>query len=188
MLNLQRTAVLGAAILCLFATACKTEKEASASSQHKDTTVSVYGPYIAVKLPITKGVKMGNPIQIALGPKGLIFATNQTGEVYTLHDSDGDGLEDSTVLYCNVTDFKLRSPVGLTSRGDTLYVGTAQQIRAFLDVDNDNKADTSWMFFDKIPTSEHPYEWTSGMHFGPDGWLYSAISTDSWNAGAAPDP
>jgi hypothetical protein len=38
------------------------------------------------------GVKMGNPFQIALGPGDLLYATNQTGEVYPLHDSDLDGL------------------------------------------------------------------------------------------------
>jgi putative heme-binding domain-containing protein len=166
---------------------CSQEKTSS-MARYQDTTVRVYGPYVAVKLPITKGVKMGNPIQLALGPRDLLFASNQTGEIYTLHDHDGDGLEDSTVLYCNVKDLGLRSPVGFTHRGDTVYVGTAQQVRIFIDRNHDNKADTSWTFYDQIPQSEHPYEWISGLSFGPDRWLYCAITTDSWNAGPAPDP
>lgn len=153
-----------------------------------DTTVSVYGPYVAVKLPITKGVKIANPIQLKLGPGGLMYAANQTGEVYSLRDTDNDGLEDTAVLYCNIRDFGLRSPSGFTYHGDTVYVGTAQQIRAFVDLDNDGKADKSWTVFDKIPNSEHPYEWTTGLTFGPDGWLYFALSTDSWNAAPSPDP
>lgn len=164
------------------------DKQAPSITLFEDTTVQVYGPYKAIKLPITKGVVMGNPIQISRGPGGLLYAANQTGEVYTLRDSDGDGFEDSTALYCNVTDYKLRSPVGFAHRGDTVYVGTAQEIRAFLDIDNDGRADTSWTFFGNIPNSEHPYEWASGLNFGPDGWLYCAITTDSWNVGAAPDP
>ena len=180
--------IFAIAIICFVTSSCKTEKETTAQHNYRDTTVNVYGPYVAIKLPINKGVKMGNPIQIALSPNGLLFAANQTGEVYTLQDSDGDGLEDNAELFCNVKDEGLRSPVGLAYRGDTVFVGTAQQIRAYLDTDHDNKADTSWTFFDKIPTSEHPYEWTSGMQFGRDGWLYAAITTDSWNAGAAPDP
>ncbi len=167
---------------------CKQVQGSSSYQNYEDTIVKVYGPYTAVKLPINKGVKMGNPIQLALGPKDLMYAMNQTGEVYTLHDSNADGLEDSTALYCHMSEFGLRSPVGFTHRGDTIYIGAAQQIRAFLDRDNDGKADTSWMFYDKIPNSEHPYEWTSGLQFGPDGWLYAAFSTDSWNAGSAPDP
>jgi putative heme-binding domain-containing protein len=180
--------VLALLVIALSICSCGSKKEIIGFQKYQDTTIQVYGPYMAVKLPIDKGVKMGNPIQLALGPSALLFAMNQTGEVYTLHDSDTDGLEDSTALYCNVGDLGLRSPVGFAHRGDTVYVGTAQQIRAFLDIDHDNKADTSWTFFDKIPNSEHPYEWTSGMQFGPDGWLYVAITTDSWNAGAAPDP
>lgn len=175
-------------ILTAFFWKCKPEKETSQYQNYQDTSIQVYGPYLAIKLPINKGVKMGNPIQIALGPKGLLYAMNQTGEVYTLHDSNGDGLEDSTALYCHVNDFGLRSPAGFAHRGDTVYIGTAQQIRAFRDSNNDGKADTSWIFYNKIPNSEHPYEWTSGLQFGPDGWLYAAITTDSWNAGAAPDP
>lgn len=179
---------LAATSLLFTLQSCKTEKETSKYQEYRDTTLNVYGPYIALKLPISKGVKMGNPIQLSLGPGGFLFASNQTGEVYTLHDSDGDGIEDSTALFCNVKEHGLRSPAGLAFRADTVYVGTAQEIRAYLDINNDLKADTSWTFFNGIPTSEHPYEWTSGIQFGPDGWLYAAITTDSWNAGAAADP
>ncbi|MBA4053366.1 MAG: heme-binding domain protein [Marivirga sp.] len=166
---------------------CLKEKTTSLND-YRDTTVRVYGPYVAVKLPVTKGIKMGNPIQLSLGPGEMLYAANQTGEIYTLHDSDSDGWEDSTALYCHVGDFGLRSPVGFAYKGDTIYIGSAQQIRAFVDTNNDGKADSSWTFFDQIPQSEHPYEWTSGLSFGPDGWLYCAVTTDSWNASPASDP
>ena len=165
---------------------CMQEKKLAVTA-YRDTTVRVYGPYVAIKLPITRGVKMGNPIQLALGPGDVLYAANQTGEIYTLHDADGDGWEDSTALYCNVQDFGLRSPVGFTHKGDTVYIGTAQQIRAYLDNNNDHRPDTSWTFYDQIPQSEHPYEWISGLTFGPDKWLYCAITTDSWNASPASD-
>lgn len=160
----------------------------SGYSNYLDTSVSVYGPYRVIKLPITKGVKILNPIQLALGPGGKLFAANQSGEVYTLQDSDDDGLEDEAVLFCNVTELGLRSPAGFTHKADTVYIGTSQEIRAFLDKDKNGLADTSWTFFNDIPHSQHPYEWTSGLNFGPDGWLYFALTTDSWNAGASPDP
>ena len=165
------------------------QKEANyAYTPYVDTTLSTYGPYIPVKLPIINGVKIANPIQLALGPDSLLYAANQTGEVYSLRDSDGDGLEDMALLFCNVKDFGLRSPGGFAHRGDTIFVGTAQQIRAFVDKDKDGAADTSWVFFDDIPNSEHPYEWSSGLTFGPDNWLYFALTTDSWNAAPSPDP
>jgi len=176
-----------APLIALFISSCTDKKETNTYAAYIDTAVQVYGPYVAVKLPITKGVPIGNPIQIALGPEDLLYAANQTGEVYTLHDSDNDGLEDSTALYCHVSDFGLKSPVGFAHRGDTIYIGTSQQIRAFRDDNKDGVADTSWLFFDRIPNSEHPYEWTSGLSFGPDGWLYVALTTDSWNAAPAKD-
>lgn len=184
----QKVFILLSCIAAISLSACSEKVKRESLGDLRDTTVKVYGPYVAVKLPVTKGVKMGNPIQLSLGPRGLLFAANQTGEIYTLRDSDGDGLEDSTALYCNVKEHGLRSPAGFAHRGDTIYIGTAQQIRAFIDVDNDGKADSSWTFYDHIPQSEHPYEWTSGLSFGPDGWLYCAITTDSWNAAPARDP
>jgi putative heme-binding domain-containing protein len=174
--------------LVLAVSACSNNDGAISYRDYVDTTVSVYGPYIAVKLPVSRGITPANPIQLALGPGGIMYAANQTGEVYSLRDTDNDGLEDTGLLYCNVKEFGLRSPSGFAHRGDTIYIGTAQQVRVFLDQDNDGKADTSWVFFDDIPTSEHPYEWTCGLSFGPDNWLYLALTTDSWNAGASPDP
>jgi len=162
--------------------------EADKYASFTDTTSAVYGPYKVVQLPISKGVRILNPIQIALGPGGYLYAANQSGEVYTLRDSDGDGVEDEALLYCNVAEVKLRLPGGFAHRGDTVYIGTSQEIRAYLDKNGDGKADTSWTFFNDIPQSEHPYEWTSALNFGPDGWLYCTLATDSWNAGASPDP
>jgi putative heme-binding domain-containing protein len=141
-----------------------------------------------MKLPVLTGVKTLNPIQLASGPEGKLFAANQSGEVYILEDSDGDGMEDNALQFCNVTDFNLRSPAGFAHKGDTVFIGTSQEIRAFIDRNKDGKADTSWTFYNDIPHSQHPYEWTSGLSFGPDGWLYCALTTDSWNAAPSPDP
>src|SRR5688500_911601 len=133
-------------IMLTFLFTCCAKKESmppvskGSFASYIDTTVMVYGPYAAVKLPITKGVKMSNPIQIELGPRNMLYAANQTGEVYTLRDTDNDGLEDTAALYCNVKDFGLRSPAGFAFRGDTIYIGTSQQIRAFLDTDKIGRA------------------------------------------------
>jgi len=175
-------------VLVTFLMGCTKQEPTVAYEKFIDTTISAYGPYAVVKLPITTGVKIANPLQVGLGPQGILYASNQTGEVYSLRDTNGDGLEDMALLFCNVKDFGLRSPAGFEHRGDTIFIGTAQQIRAFLDVDKDGKADTSWVFFDDIPNSEHPYEWTCGLNFGKDGWLYLALSTDSWNAAPSADP
>ncbi|HYJ37846.1 MAG TPA: hypothetical protein VEV87_04485, partial [Chitinophagaceae bacterium] len=87
-------------IVLIFFLKCSSNKADTLFNKYVDTTVSVYGPYKVLKLPVSRGVKILNPIQVALGPGGKIFAANQSGEVYTLEDSDGDGIEDEAVLYC----------------------------------------------------------------------------------------
>ena len=89
-------------------------------SNYIDPDIPVYGPYTAIKLPIKNGVQITNPIQISLGPGGLIFASNQTGEIRS--GIWMGRIEDTALLYCNVNDFGLRSPTGFAYRGDTVYI------------------------------------------------------------------
>lgn len=153
-----------------------------------DKSIEVYGPYAIIKLPIMTGVKIHNPVKVILGPDKLIYVANNTGEIYTLHDTNQDGLEDHARLFCDVKEEGLRSPVSIIFKDQDLYVGTAEEIRIYSDQDGDGAADSSRTFFNNIPQSEHPYEWTSGLTFGADGYLYAVLTTDSWNAGAALDP
>lgn len=156
--------------------------------QSIEENFQVYGPYRVIPLPIDKGVKVQNPIFIGPGPGGKIYASNQTGEIYSLIDSNGDGLEDEAFLFFDVSDLGLRSPTSFIFKGDTAFVGTSQLIIGLLDKNHDGRADSSWVVFDQIPFSHHPYEWTTGLCFGLDGKLYFNLTTDSWNDGASPDP
>lgn len=156
--------------------------------QLRDRNVRTFGHYAVIKLPIQKGVTLWNPVQVTRGPDGLMYVSNNTGEIFALEDTDGDGLEDYARLFCDVRHDSLRSPASIIFKGVDLYVGTAQEIRVYRDRNGDRQADTSYAFFENVPHSEHPYEWISGLTFGRDSALYAAITTDSWNAGAAPDP
>ena len=164
------------------------QPERSVLEQHQVADVRVFGRYAVVKLPIQQGVTIWNPVQVVRGPGDLMYVANHTGEVYTLQDTDGDGLEDSAHLFLDVRKDGLRSPASLVFRGNDLFVGTAQEVRVYADRDNDRQADTSYTFFGDLPHSEHPYEWTSALTFGPDDHLYAVLTTDSFNAGAAADP
>lgn len=174
--------------------ACQQTPKQSPTEEEKlftaylDTTVKVYDSLAVIKLPIDKGVKIWNPGVLKSGPEGRIFGANLTGEIYSLEDTNGDGLEDRAKLFCNVSEDGFRTPAGMVFKGWDLYVGLPQQIRVYRDTDHDFVADTSFVFFDKIPYSDHPYEWTSGLHFDNEGWLYCILTTDSWNPGASPDP
>ena len=156
--------------------------------QHLDPNVRVFGRYAAVKLPIKNGVQLWNPAYLTRGPDGLIYGANLTGEIFSLHDTDGDGLEDTARLYHDLRTDSVRFPTGMLFRGRDLYVGTPQGVRIYTDLDGDGRADTSRVFFGGAPQSDHPYEWTSALTLGPDEHLYLVLATDSWNAGASPDP
>lgn len=155
---------------------------------HIDTSIPVYDKYAVVKLPIEQGVRTWNPGSMEKGPEDRIFVANLTGEIYSLIDTDGDGLEDKALEFCNVKDDGFRTPVGLVFKGWDLYVGLPQQVRIYRDSDHDFVADTSFVFFEDIPFSDHPYEYTTGLKFDAENWLCIALSTDSWNAGSSPDP
>ena len=181
------------ALSILLLTACRKQAVESDISKEliekfQDPNVSVYGSFAVVKLPVKTGVKVWNPVQVVRGPDNVIYAANHTGEIYSLSDTNGDHLEDHATLYCDVREQGLRSPASMAFKGNDLYVGTAQEVRIYTDNDGDRKADTSRAFLKDIPHSEHPYEWCSGLTFGPDGGLYLVLTTDSWNAGASPDP
>jgi hypothetical protein len=81
-----------------FSSSCKQDPK-GLPDVYEEKAFPVYGPFRVYKLPIEKGVKVVNPVQVSLGPKGMTFAANQSGKIYTLHDSNGDGLEDKAVLY-----------------------------------------------------------------------------------------
>ncbi len=175
--------------------------------KHIDPAVKVYGAYAAVKLPIVKGPPFHNPTAITVGPDEKLYVANYTGQIMRLDDTDDDGLEDTTVLFADISkdgkehpseDAKsfrgspahggLRYPTGLVFKGNDCYVATTQEIRIYRDTDGDGTADQSEQFATGWPFTMHYFDWTFGLRFGPDGYLYTILCTDYLNAGRKPDP
>ena len=170
-----------------------------------DPAVKVNGKYAAVRLPIKNGPPLWNPSRITITPEGLVFVANYTGEILTLHDTDGDGLEDTTRLFVDTalidkpadaprqapgvvpTGSALRYPTGMTYKDGWLYVATTQAIHRFR-VDRDGNCAATELFATGWPYTMHFFDWTFGMRFGKDGWLYAILCTDYLNPAAAPDP
>lgn len=160
----------------------------SVIEKFRDRTIYLHGRFAAVKLPITNGVKVWNPAAIACSPEGVVFVANFTGEIYTLHDSDGDGLEDMAKLYADVRKDGLRYPTSLVFRGRELFVATTQEIRVYTDTDGDGVADQSRAFFRDFPFTLHRFDWTFGLCFDREGALFFSLSTDAYNPTPAADP
>lgn len=173
--------------------------------KHMDPNVQVNGRYAAVRLPIENGPPLWNPGCVTITPQGLVFVANYTGEILTLHDTDGDGLEDTSRLFVDValigkpegtprqkpgvipTGPALRYPTAMTYKDGWLYIGTTRAIHRFR-VGPDGTATATEHFASGWPYTMHAFDWTFGMRFGKDGWLYAILCTDYLNPEAAPDP
>lgn len=156
--------------------------------QHEDPNIAVHGNYAAVRLPITRGIPLWNPTSIDIAPDGTVFVVNFHGEILRLVDGDGDGLEDTAVLFADVRKEGLRLPTSIALRGSEVFVGTASEIRVYEDVNKDGVADRSRTFVDSFPSTSHPYDSVYGLTFDRDGNLYFSLSTDSYNPAPAADP
>lgn len=155
---------------------------------HIDESIRVEGNFAAVKLPIRNGPPFWNPTAVRFAADGTLFVANFNGQIFTVHDTDGDGLEDTTRLFADVRKDGLRAPTSLAIRGGEVFVGTTQEIRVYQDADGDGAADRSRTFFKGFPWSEHAFDWTLGLTFDRQGRLYFALHTDSYNPAPAPDP
>jgi len=170
-----------------------------------DKNITVTGKYAAVKLPLKNGPALRNPTRIVTTPQGMIFVANYTGEILRLKDTDGDGLEDTTELFTNIAQIGLpagqalpppgiappgpglRYPTAMTFKDGWLYVGTTQEIQRF-EVKADGTCGRAERFASGWPYTMHYFDWTFGMKFGKDGWLYAILCTDYLNPKPAPDP
>ena len=166
----------------------KTKPEKSIIIKNTDESIPVFGKYAMVKLPIKTGVKLWNPTAVVRDDKDIMWVANYTGEIYSLHDTDGDGLEDHAELFCDVKQVKLRYPTCMAWHKGELYVGTTQEIRAYKDTNNDLKADSSRVFFKDFPWTLHPFDWTFALEFGLDDHAYVIFCTDYLNRRKADDP
>ena len=156
--------------------------------KYTDSSIPVFGKYSLVKLPVKTGVKLWNPTAIVRDENDIMWAANYTGEIYSLHDTDGDGLEDHAELFCDIKEEKLRYPTCMAWKNGELYIGTTQEIRAYKDNDGDFKADTSRVFFKDFPWTLHYFDWTFALEFGPDDHAYVIFCTDYLNRSRAKDP
>lgn len=156
--------------------------------KHIDTTINVHGHYAAVRLPVNRGVPLWNPTAVKIADDGTVFVANYTGEILRLADTDGDGLEDTALLFADVRKDGLRYPASLALRGKEVFVGTSSEIRVYTDTNGDGLADQSRTFFKGFPSGTHWSDWSFGLTFDREGWLNFSVPTDSYNPAPTPDP
>jgi putative heme-binding domain-containing protein len=101
-----------------------------------ETNVWMLAPgFSARELP----VKLSNINSLRFTPDGRLAALGYDGRVHLLQDTDGDGLEDSDVLFWDKSTLSV--PVGMAWSKDGLYVSSHGKVSLLRDTDRDGKAD-----------------------------------------------
>lgn len=113
-----------------------------------------------------------NARSLALGPKGVVFASNRDDgdKVYALVDANGDHRVDAVKVVASGLD----TPNGIAYRDGALFIA---EIGRLLRIDGiDGKLDNPpkpTLVTDQLP-KEKWHGWRY-IKFGPDGWLYIPI-------------
>jgi putative heme-binding domain-containing protein len=105
--------------------------------------VQMFLPGFTVKqLP----VDLTNINNVTYRPDGALVALGYNGDIWTLTDTDGDGLEDKADLFFE-SKGKLRGPIGMAltppnyKHGDGVFVASKGKVSLIVDTDRDGKAD-----------------------------------------------
>lgn len=105
-------------------------------------------------------LKLPNINNVRYRPDGTLVALAYDGDVYLLHDTDGDGLEDAAEKFWDNMG-RVRSPIGMALTppdyryGEGLFVATKSECLLLTDTDGDGRADREIVVADGWPESFH---------------------------------
>ena len=144
--------------------------------------VELKGAEVSTGFSLIKFADLYRPTAFAFDEQGRMFVTSQDGNVYILHDQDGDGRADSRSTFATGYYF----PVGVAVHLPTgnVYVSYQGAITILSDTDGDERADREKILIDHLPTGKHQND---NLKFGPDGKLYMGIGS-TCNACEDSDP
>lgn len=126
-------------------------------------------------------LKIGNLTNVRYRHDGRAIGLGYDGRIYTLIDTDGDGLEDKAGMYWDQKS--MRGPIGMVlapkgdPRGEGVFVGSKGKVSFFPDRNGDGKADEEKVIATGWKESFHGVD-TVGLAMDQDGALY-------WGQGTA---
>lgn len=132
-----------------------------------------------VRLPLSQGIM---PTGLAWTGDGSLAFTSLKGHVFTVRDTDGDGIEDSATMF----EEGLAAPFGVLSNGDDLLVAHKPELLRLRDTDGDGRCDQRIVLADGWGYTHDYHDWTAGPVRDADGNLYLAVSSDYSNSGRDP--
>ena len=131
---------------------------------------------------LIKFAELYRPTGFDFDAQGRLYVTSQDGNVYILHDEDGDGRADSRTTFATGYYF----PLGVAIHAPTgeIYVSYQGAITVLRDTNGDDRADQERLLVDDLPFDKHQND---NLEFGPDGWLYIGVGS-TCDACEDPDP
>jgi len=116
---------------------------------------------------------LSQPYGLAIDERGVLFVSvPKVGQVVALHDDDGDGIAESSHVFCSGLD----RPSGLVFKDGVLHVATATRILALDDIDGDYEAERKQVIYDQLPADEH--HWAHALTVGSGQQLYVSVGAE----------
>ncbi|HAN97549.1 MAG TPA: hypothetical protein DCQ98_09045 [Planctomycetaceae bacterium] len=125
---------------------------------------------------------IADPVAIDFAPDGSLWVGEMTdyarpvdgefvpsGQVRRLHDLDGDGTYETSVVFCD----GLRFPTDVKAWRDGVLICDAPHVLLARDTDGDGRADERRLLLDGFAT-HNPHARVNSLRWSPDGWLYGS--------------
>lgn len=144
--------------------------------------IELAGAQLPPGFSLLKFADLYRPTGFAFDTLGRLYVTSQDGNVYILHDKDGDGRAESRTTFATGYYFPLG--VAIHDLTGEIYVSSQGEVAVLRDTDEDDRADQERILVDDLPFDRHQND---NLEFGPDGWLYIGVGS-SCDACVDPDP
>ena len=141
--------------------------------------VTVVPGYTGTRLALDRTIM---PTAITWRPDGTLAFCSLRGQVFLLHDTEGNGVEVSLTVF----EEGLAAPYGLIADGPDLIVAQKPELLRLRDTDGDGRCDRREVIATGWGYNDNYHDWTCGIVRDAQGRLYVGLGSDYAQAGRDP--
>lgn len=125
-------------------------------------------------------IELPNLVNLQYRHDGVLVALGYNGNIWLLRDSDGDGLEDESVLFWKGKG-KITAPIGMdlapagTSHGDAVFFACKGKVMMVTDRDGDDRAEEEVVLAEGWPLARAGIDAASVCYDHSDGSIYFGL-------------